>query len=355
VNRSLSAAIAVLAVAVAAIGMFVLTAKHRQGSHPQALTAVSPVSDIRHSSPRPGTLSVRGTRNASPTPAAPSPGPTRVKKPKAHVTGPFIGVAIEAHVSHSIADFTRMTHANVKLGEIYTGFGAPFPSLPVNRIIARGSEPFIQWNPKHARLQRILRGKFNSYVSHYAQTIKTFGQPVILCFGHEMNGSWERWSRPHATPKQFRRSWRLIHRIFDRNNVRNVTWSWDPSHTGSNARPYWPGGRWVDRIGVDGYFRHGQTFSQIFAKRLRNIRRFTGRPIFIAETAVAKGGGQDRQIKGIFSGVKKYHLGGFVWFNVNHLKIWRLDGRPGAIRTFRKEVAMMNRARYVPASASAGK
>jgi hypothetical protein len=327
VNRSVSAVIAVLAVAVTAVGVFMLAGGHIHG---RALPAASPVSDTHDST-----------------------GPIRVDTPKPFSAGPFIGVAIEAHISRSMTGFARMTGAKLALGEIYTGFGSPFPTIQATRVIRHGGEPFIQWNPKRAPLRRIVRGKFNSYVDHYARTVKAFGQPIILCFGHEMNGSWERWSRPHATATEFRRSWRMIHRIFDRNGVHNVTWSWDPSHTGKASRPYWPGGQWVDRVGVDGYFRHGQTFKQIFAARLAEIRGFTHRPIFIAETAVARGHGQNRQIRGLFSGVRQYHLTGFVYFNVNHLEVWRLNGRPGAIRAFRRQVAIINSTRYVPVSATA--
>jgi mannan endo-1,4-beta-mannosidase len=353
VNRSLSAVIAVLAVAVTAIGVFVLAGGYGHRSRGQALPAASPVSDTGHTLAQAPAVSASG--NASPTAGAPSPRPTRVRvlTPRARTVGPFIGVAIQAHISHSMNDFARLTHAHLALGEIYTGFGAPFPLVQASRIIRHGGEPFIQWNPKRAPLRKIERGRFNGYIRWYARAVKAFKQPIILSFGHEMNGSWNRWSRPHATPRQFRRSWRMIHRVFNRNGVHNVTWSWDPSHTGRNSRPYWPGGRWVDRVGVDGYFRHGQRFKEIFAKRLAEIRRFTHRPIFIAETAVARGPGQNRQIREIFSGVRRNHLGGFVWFNVNHLKVWRLDGRPGAIRTFRREVAIINRSRYVPVSATA--
>lgn len=330
VNRSVSAVIAVLAVALTAIGVFVLAGGYGRGTHGHPLPAASPVSDTRHA----------------------QQSPTGAYQPTTDSVGPFIGVAIKAHISRSMNDFARLTHAHLALGEIYIGFGAPFPAIQADRIIRHGAEPFIQWNPQHAPLRKIERGRFNGYIRWYARAVKAFKQPIIVSFGHEMNGSWNRWSRPHATPRQFRRSWRMIHRVFNRNGVHNVTWSWDPSHTGRNSRPYWPGGRWVDRIGVDGYFRHGQRFKEIFAKRLAEIRRFTHRPIFIAETAVARGSGQNRQIRGLFSGVRRNHLGGFVWFNVNHLKVWRLDGRPGAIRTFRREVAIIDGSRYVPVSAT---
>jgi hypothetical protein len=32
------------------------------------------------------------------------------------------------------------------------------------------------------------------------------------------------------------------------------------------------------------------------------------------------------------------HLMGLVWFDVNRLKAWKLEGRPSAIRAFRSSV-----------------
>ena len=60
-------------------------------------------------------------------------------------------------------------------------------------------------------------------------------------------------------------------------NVRNVIWSWDPSHQyrGTRARRLpWlasgtPATRYVDWIGIDGYLGHGQTFADVFARQLR--------------------------------------------------------------------------------------
>lgn len=248
----------------------------------------------------------------------------------------FIGVALESSIIRNARSFSRITRMHPTMLEIYMRFGAAFPEASARRIVHYRSTPFIQLNPRRAPLRRIDRGKYNSYIRRLALQVKGFKHHVILSFGHEMNGHWSSWSRPHATPHQFIQAWRIIVRIFRREHVGNVTWSWDPSHTGTTAREWWPGSRYVDRVGIDGYFRHGQTFGQIFQQQLRVIRRLTHKPVFIAETSVARGHGQARQIRALFNGVRKYHLAGFVWFNVNRLEIWRLQHRPGAIEAFRR-------------------
>ncbi len=85
------------------------------------------------------------------------------------------------------------------------------------------------------------------------------------------------------------------------------------------------------------------TFATIFAARLASIWRFTGKPVYIAETSVAPGSDQARQIIGPFNGVQRFHLGGFVWLDINRLRAWRLEGRRAAVRAFRRAVAQTAR------------
>jgi hypothetical protein len=113
-----------------------------------------------------------------------------------------------------------------------------------------------------------------------------------------------------------------------------------PVHVGELPRPGGLVERYVDNIGIDGYQRPGQTFAQIFAERLANIRSFTSKPIYIAETSVAPSSDQARQIIGLFNGVQHYHLSGFVWFDINHLEAWRIERRPAALRAFRSALAL---------------
>jgi hypothetical protein len=246
----------------------------------------------------------------------------------------FIGVAPKT-VS-ATKSFAKATGVRPAVVELYTGFKGGFPTLGARRVVAQGAEPLIQWNPRRVRLMNVVHGRYDKEIRRFAAGAKAFGHQILLSFGHEMNGHWSVWSPPHATAWQFVHAWRRIHGIFQRSHVRNVTWSWDPSHTGANAAPWWPGSKYVDRIGIDGYFRHGQTFKQIFAWQLGIIRRITSKPVYIGETAVAKGRGQVRQIKGLFHGLRRYHLTGFVWFDMNGLRTWRLEGRPWAIRAFRR-------------------
>jgi hypothetical protein len=255
----------------------------------------------------------------------------------------FVGVAVKGGIVPGVRSFRRATGARIAMVEIYTRFGAPFPWLALHRVISTGARPLMQWNPRGSPLARIAAGRYDTYLRHYAVSVKRFGRRIVLSFGHEMNGTWNSWGAGHVRPSTFVAAWRRIHNIFTRAGVHNVTWSWDPSHVGELPRPWWPGRRYVDKIGIDGYQRPGNTFAHIFADRLASIRRFTSKPVYIAETSVAPGRHQARQIIGLFNGVQRFHLSGFVWFDINRLRTWRLEGRRAAVRAFRRAVARTTR------------
>lgn len=254
----------------------------------------------------------------------------------------FIGVAVKGNIVSRVRSFSRATGARMAMVEFYAPFGGSFPRRELHRVASTGAIPLLQWNPRGVPLARIAAGAYDAYLRRCAVSFERFGRPVVLSFGHEMNGTWYRWGAGHASPSTFVAAWRRMHDIFALAGVRNVTWSWDPSHTGVRPRPWWPGRHYVDKIGIDGYQRPGDTFAHIFAARLASIRSFTSKPIYIAETSVAPGPHQARQINGLFNGVQRFRLAGFVWFDINRLATWRLEGRRRAIRAFRRALARTN-------------
>ena len=348
VNRSVLAAIGVpVAITVGSVGTFLLSSPHPSrvtaARHDRAAVHAAPVSSSAPASPTPDRDRRRhkAHKRASHHNKTPARGSvTAQAAPCGSVAGHlFVGVAVPAPLTSSVQSFSAATGAHLALVELYTGFGSPFPQLEASRVTALGSTPLIQWDPDRAPLGNIAAGSYDGYLRQWAAAAKAFGHPMVLSFGHEMNGPWSRWGSAHATPAQFVAAWRRIYTIFASQHTGNVTWSWDPSHTGADPQPWWPGPGYVNEIGIDGYQRPGQTFAQIFAQRLALIRSFARKPIFIAETSVAPSPGQSSQIIGLFNGVIQYGLSGFVWFDINGLEQWQLAGRPAAISTFRACVA----------------
>jgi len=341
-NRSLAWIGVSVAVAAACAGIFVLPPAHPVSAdgRPSGSSRAGSPALVSPSSGMARLSSLQGRAGLLPPerPLSSSAG----ELPQVTSGHVFVGVAVKGAIVPGVRSFRRTTGARIAMVEIYTPFGARFPWRTLHEVTSTGAHPLMQWNPRGSSLARIVAGRYDTYLRHYARSARRFRRRIVLSFGHEMNGTWNSWGAGHVRPSTFVAAWRRIHHIFRRAGVRNVSWSWDPSHVGEPPRPWWPGRHYVGRIGIDGYQRPGNTFAQIFAKRLAYIRRFTSKPIYIAETSVSPSAHQARQIIGLFNGVQKYHLSGFVWFDINRLRTWRLEGRPAAVRAFRSAVERMN-------------
>jgi hypothetical protein len=221
--------------------------------------------------------------------------------------------------------------------EYYQAFGKGFSQPNATQVAIIGARPFIQWNPHNISIAAIAAGKYDKYIDSYAKQVKTFGHPVVLSFGHEMNGTWSTWSEPFTKPATFVAAWRHIVNRFKTDKVKNVIWAWDISHTGKlKVKSWWPGSAYVNWVGIDGYLRAGQTFAGQFWKTIGIVRKISDKkPILITETAVQPGKTQPQQIAELFKGARERHLFGLIWFDVNKKEPWKLGGNPASLAAFK--------------------
>ena len=272
------------------------------------------------------------------TPAQDSRAAARAVPCEAGITRhPFTGVAINPRITSHVRSFQKVTRTRIQVIEFYNPFTQPFQRWEAQQATALGDLPLIQLNPRHVSLARIPAGRYDGTIRRYADSVRDFGCRVVISFGHEMNGWWYPWGEPWTKPAAFIAAWRHIHDIFVTEGATNVIWSWDPSHqyrygAATKASLWYPGNAYVDWVGIDGYLGPGQTFAQVFATQLRNIRRVTSKPVYLAETGVAGGPDQAWQIAGLFAALKKYNLRGLVWFDLNRKQPWRLEGQASSPR-----------------------
>jgi mannan endo-1,4-beta-mannosidase len=146
---------------------------------------------------------------------------------------------------------------------MFVRFGAPFPTWAVRQILLAKAVPLLQLDPIGISLAAIARGSYNRQLRAYNATIRSLDDPVLLSFGHEMNGTWYSWGCGNASPGQFRKAWRHIH---GKITARQVSWMWTINDVWSGdpcpLRPWYPGAAYVNWIGIDGYLRQSAyTFS----------------------------------------------------------------------------------------------
>jgi mannan endo-1,4-beta-mannosidase len=238
--------------------------------------------------------------------------------------------------------FTKATGVRPDVVTYYSGWQEPFKTSFAKAAASDGAVPLVQMDPAGVSVAAIASGRYDAYLSAYAEAVRAYRHPVILSFGHEMNGYWYSWGYRHTSPTVFVAAWRHIVTLFRARGTRNVTWMWtiNTIHTRADVpspRSWWPGGSYVTWVGIDGYYYNSSTlFASLFGPTIAAVRALTGKPILIAETAVAPVAGQPSKIADLFAGIRLYGLLGFVWFNSDHVEDWRLSS-PASIAAFRRE------------------
>ena len=263
--------------------------------------------------------------------------------------GSYLGV-YEPRVPDSYAGvsaFTTATGVRPDLVVYYSGWREPFRASFAATAAKNGAVPLVQMEPDGASLAAIASGSYDSYLSSYAEAVRAYRRPVIVSFGHEMNGSWYPWGDRHTSPAVFVAAWRHIVTLFRTVGARNVTWLWTVNVISDVAggkiagpAPWWPGSSYVNWVGIDGYyFQSAWKFAPLFGSTVVAVRALTNDPILIAETAASPAVGQPEKITDLFTGVRTYGLLGFVWFNTVGSRNWRLSS-PAAIAAFRRDAAL---------------
>ena len=101
----------------------------------------------------------------------------------------------------------------------------PLPTKTLQHIHELGALPAITWEPWHPSrgadqpryaLERISAGDFDAYIKQWARAAASYGQPMQIRFGHEMNGTWYPWSvgRNGNSASDYRNAYRHVHDIF---------------------------------------------------------------------------------------------------------------------------------------------
>jgi len=210
----------------------------------------------------------------------------------------------------------------------YSGWYVPFPVSFATTAANNGAVPLVQVNPDSISVPAIAAGKYDGYLSAYAEAVRAYRHPVIMSFGHEMNGPWYSWGYGHTSPTVFVAAWRHIVTLFRALGARNVTWLWTVNIINNtqhgkipNPSRWWPGSSYVSWVGIDGYYlKPSWQFAPLFGPTIGAVRELTSAPILIAETGAVTTAGQPGKITDLFTGIHQYGLLGFVWYDTTNSK-----------------------------------
>ncbi len=230
--------------------------------------------------------------------------------------------------------------------------GTPFVQRELDGAWRRGAIPMVTWEPwswgggRRFRLRAIAAGRFDGYVRRSARAAAAWDHPLLLRFAHEMNGNWYPWGKRGNTARLYKRAWRHLVRIFRREGATKVMWVWAPNvdnHGKYPFRGFFPGDRWVDWVGLDGFNwgKDGEwtSFRQVFGRSYGVLTRLSRRPLIIAETGSTQHGGDkanwiSRALRREIPRLRRIRA--VVWFNEAFNGIdTRVDSSRGALRAFR--------------------
>lgn len=222
-------------------------------------------------------------------------------------------------------------------------------------IWGRGGVPLVTWEPwnwtdpmQRFSLRAIVDGRYDAYIRSQAAAAAAWGKPILVRFGQEMNGAWYPWGKEHSA-NAYKLAWRHIVNLFRVIGANNVRWVWSPYVSNGGHllfERYFPGDRWVDWVGLDGFnwgvSRAWQSFSTIFANSYRLLSRMTSRPIMIPETGSTEEGGSKAEwiSRAMEQELPRFpRIRALVWFsNRFHSVEARVDSSESALSALRGAV-----------------
>jgi len=280
---------------------------------------------------------------AAPRASAPPPPAYDV----AHLIKPskkYFGVSLSGDPTDhgSVADYTEMAGKAPNVLTIFESFDDEFAASQARDAYRQGAIPMIRWEPFTPRLKDIAAGRYDEYITRFATSIRTVNVPTALTFAHEMNGGWYSWGATRNKASDYVAAWRHLHGLFEKAGATNVIWTWTPNVINPvpsvKLAPLYPGDKYVDWIGIDGYFTHRgrNSYDGLFGPTKEQVRDFTGKPFLIVETGAEPGSGRPGWIENLVEGVEDDDdMLGFVYFNQNGSAKWKIDKDAAAISALR--------------------
>jgi hypothetical protein len=240
-----------------------------------------------------------------------------------------------------------------------------FPRESLDVIWNEGAIPCLTWEPMYytdgreimVPYQAILNGAYDPYLLRFAKQAASWKRPLMIRFAHEMNIERYHWGTKKScygpeSPHIYRCMFRYVVGMFQKAGAQNVLWvfcpnsesvpnaSYDPAASWNRIECYYPGDKYVEILGIDGYnwgttqtkAKNGwdsqwKEFARIFHPAWKKLRQLApDKSIFVFETAsVNQGGDKVLWLRNAFETARAWKLTGLVWFQVEKEYDWRIN------------------------------
>lgn len=238
----------------------------------------------------------------------------------------------------------------------------------MSSAVEKGVIPFVSYDARYKGSEKqrskfgnvrdqVISGKHDKAISEVAQIFRRFGDEnggFFIRTMREMNlGKVWPWA---GSPKKFKRAWTHIWNIFDGEGANEyATWVWNP-YVGNHklrryAKLYYPGDKYVDWIGFNGYNWEGQRWRSATRTSISNLfltayKEYIGKnkPMMIAETGMDNRSHKPDWVLHAFETTKNKMPGikGLAWWSERwssggiHNFDSRIDSSPESLEVYKK-------------------
>ena len=266
-----------------------------------------------------------------------------------------------------LTGFEALIGRDTDIASYYYGYGDVFPG-PLETAYSDGGDRtvLVSWDMGPTRFTDWASGTEDHYLDVIAAAARAWPGELYVRPWPEMNGDWQQFQptpsgdKPYGgTYREFRAAWRHVVTYLRQHGADNLRWVFNPTadtYAGTTpARRIWPGSRYVDVLGLDGYnwgdSENGlrwRGFDDIFREQYRNLVRLDrSAPVWICETAskepaVADGAPVDprhskrRWIRQMLASRAMPEVTAIVWFDALKERDWRVASSPGALAALRR-------------------
>ena len=202
-----------------------------------------------------------------------------------------------------LGKFERIVSTDVSIASYYYGFGDVFPGQ-LERTFAQGGKRkvLLSWDMGATRFTEWTTGQHDDYLAQIATAAEAYPYPLYVRPWPEMNGDWQTFQptasgkRPNGgTYREFIAAWRHVVRHTRSLGATNIRWVFNPAaDTYPETTPVnkiWPGARYVDVLGIDGFnwgrdsnWGRWQSFARIMGPMYRRLTALhPTAPVWICE------------------------------------------------------------------------
>ena len=260
-----------------------------------------------------------------------------LRKPAVPTGGVYLGAFVDPNAwktsteMQQIPAFQKRVGRSMGIYSYYTNFTNPPAPQVLSAIRSYGAIPFISWHCYD--VTAVASGAEDSVISYYASHLKSYGGPILMRWYWEMNNPFSEAGinagcNGYSNPIEYVAAWKHIYTVFQSAGATNVAFVWNPTAK-KVATAWYPGSRYVNWIGGDGYDRTNTgaaAFATYFATFYATYA-LNGKPLLVGETGAAPSDqraylwGVARQLPTLYPDIKA-----LVYFDGSTGSNWVLAG-----------------------------